>query len=90
MSHAFSNIENLTQQNTFFASAAMELEKPEYFLEYHFVFMLVPMLFQSKGGGYYTKNNDFFLFWLIFLNENLLYCQQSEICKKNFFTMLGF
>ena len=34
MSHAFSNIENLTQQNTFFASAAMELEKPEYFLEY--------------------------------------------------------
>ena len=27
MSHAFSNIENLTQQNTFFASAAMELEK---------------------------------------------------------------
>ena len=45
MSHAFSNIGNLTQQNTFFASAAMELEKPEYFLEYHFVFMLVPMLF---------------------------------------------
>ena len=72
MSHAFSNIENLTQQNTFLHLQLWNWKKLWVFLRTSFCLMLV--YFRAKEVAIILKTM-IFLFWLVFLNENLLYSQ---------------